>query len=156
MESGEAPRVAELMQSAKALTLTLAGGKRIALVQGVGSGWQSWSKGEKFGVVAAAVLVAVGVMVVLGTVIFVNRRRRIRQKKKKEKEERKRKKREKRKREKNEKLTKGPRDIKMVETVRNGPTAPRSSHGDSKTRKKHGKSSQADKPLMMSGVLQDS
>lgn len=159
MESGDVPSPAELIQMAEASTSTLACGKRTiedGIEHEVDNRWQTWSKGEKIGVVVAAVLVAVTVMVVLGAVKFVNRKRRVQKKKKKEAaiEEGNRKREKKGKKRKKEKHIRRPRDIKEMETARNCPTPFRSNHGDPRAETRQGTSSQTAEPLMMSGALQ--
>lgn len=158
MQSGDVPRTAELMQMAEASISTLACGKRAnedGVEHEVDNRWQTWSKGEKIGVVVAAVLVAVTVMVVLGAVKFVNRKRRVQKKKKKEAalEEGNRKRGKKGKKREKDRHTRRPRDIKVMETVRNGPSALKSNQGNPRARTRQGTSSHAAEPLM-SGALQ--
>lgn len=79
MKLVEVPRAAKLTQSAEAsaIILALAGGERTngdVVGNAFGSGWQSWSNEEKNGVIAAAVLLATGIVSVLGALLFVNRK----------------------------------------------------------------------------------
>lgn len=123
----------------------------------VGGGWESWSKDERIGVAAAAVLVAMVIVVVSAAVISMNRKRRIRKNKQKEKAEKmkeeKRKKKEIRKEGKIKTHTEAAQGIEMMESVRNGVTAVKLNHENSRVGTRQETSGRAAEPLMMSGAL---